>query len=46
MPRNPKCRKICLTPSCRIFQGAAGHADRGYVDQLPCALYLPAGSKA
>lgn len=29
-----------------IFQGAAGHADRGYVDQLPCALYLPAGSKA
>lgn len=29
-----------------VFQGAAGHADRGYVDQLPCALYLPAGSEA
>ena len=26
MPRNPKCRKICLTPSCRIFQGASGQA--------------------
>ena len=26
MPRNPKCRKICLSPSCRIFQGASGQA--------------------
>lgn len=26
MPRNPKCRKICLTPSCRMFQGASDQA--------------------